>query len=99
MSTLWASAVFGVKTPSSKSFTRLSTLQKLGFGERDLARGPVFSVVFVFLVPAAFFLVGVAPDKGFLASGAGVLSRVAGTERFIFDIFRFLEEFSLFYSL
>ena len=80
------SAVFGVYTPNSKSFTRLSTLQKLGFGERDLARGPVFSAPFVFLVPVAFFLAGFAPLAGFLVSGAGVLSLVGGTARFIFDM-------------
>lgn len=39
-STLSARAVFGVKAPSSQSFTRLSTLQKLGFGDFDLALGP-----------------------------------------------------------
>ncbi len=38
-STLSASAVW-VKAPSSQSLTRLRTLQKLGLGDLDLARGP-----------------------------------------------------------
>ena len=58
MSTLFASAVFS-RCPNSQSLTRLRTLQKLGLGERDLARGPVFSVPFVFFVPVVFFF-GVA---------------------------------------
>ena len=42
-STLSARAVFGVKAPISQSLTRLSTEQKLGFGDRDLALAPDFS--------------------------------------------------------
>ena len=34
----------GVKAPTSQSLTLLRTEQKLGLGERDLARGPVFSL-------------------------------------------------------
>ena len=66
----------------------MRTLQKLGLGERDLALGPVFSVPFVFFVPPVFFL-GVAEGSrgtGLRAPGAGVLSLVAGTERFIWDM-------------
>ena len=40
-STLSASAVFGVNAPSSQSLTRLSTEQKLGLGDFDLALLPV----------------------------------------------------------
>ena len=88
ISTLFASAVFGVYAPSSQSFTRLRTLQKLGLGERDFALGPVFSVPFVFFVPVVFFF-GVAEGSlgtGLRAPGAGVLSLVAGTERFMWDM-------------
>ena len=52
MSTLSASAVFGVKAPSSQSLTRLRTEQKLGLGDLDLALGPPLSRTFfvIFLV-------------------------------------------------
>ena len=42
-STLSARAVLGVKAPISQSLTLLRTLQKLGFGDLDLALGPVLS--------------------------------------------------------
>ena len=42
-STLSARAVLGVKAPISQSFTLLSTEQKLGLGDRDLARAPALS--------------------------------------------------------
>ena len=78
MSTLSARAVLGVNAPISQSLTRLRTLQKLGFGDLDFARGPPLSLVF--LVPVAF-LVPVP-----FTFGAGVLSLVAGTARFTLDM-------------
>ena len=84
MSTLSARAVLGVNAPISQSLTLLRTLQKLGLGDLDLARGPDLSFV--------FFLVKFAPPAPpvFLEAaggfGAGVLSLVAGTERLTRDI-------------
>ena len=80
ISTLSARAVLGVNAPISQSFTRLKTLQKLGFGDLDFARGPpllslVFLVPVAFLVPVPFTL------------GAGVLSRGGpGTAKFTLDM-------------
>ena len=81
MSTLSARAVFGVNAPISQSFTRLRTLQKLGFGDLDFALGPVL-VSFAFLAPVVFFV----PVP--FGLGAGVLSRVAGTAKLIRDMLR-----------
>ena len=83
MSTLSARAVLGVNAPISQSLTLLRTLQKLGLGDLDLARGPDLSFVFLFVPPPPpppVFLVVVG------GLGAGVLSRVAGTDKLTRDI-------------
>ena len=79
-----ARAVLGVNAPISQSLTLLRTLQKLGLGDLDLARGPDLSFVFLlvkFAPPAPPVFLEAA--GGF---GAGVLSLVAGTERLTRDI-------------
>ena len=82
MSTLSARAVLGVNAPISQSLTLLRTLQKLGLGDLDLARGPDLSFVFLFVPPP--------PPPVFLevgeGLGAGVLSRAAGTDKLTRDI-------------
>ena len=86
ISTLSARAVLGVNAPISQSLTLLRTLQKLGLGDLDLARGPDLSFVFLFVPPPPppppppVFLVVVG------GLGAGVLSRVAGTDKLTRDI-------------
>ena len=88
MSTLSARAVLGVNAPISQSLTLLRTLQKLGLGDLDLARGPDLSFVFLLVPPPPpVFLVVVG------GLGAGVLSLVAGTDKFTRDISLLLEIF------
>ena len=87
MSTLSARAVLGVNAPISQSLTLERTLQKLGLGDRDFALGPDLSFVFLLVPPPPVFLVVVG------GLGAGVLSLVAGTDKFTRDISLLLEIF------